>query len=172
MEVAAPSDAEIAYVLAGFVTNVRSLSLDPVVVRANWIDALDHITPQGARMLNAYARDESPLTKIGRRTVTVAVAKVQRVAKDVFDIRWEERVLETGAPVKTERFMATVSIVLSSAIMPRLIRKKPLGLYVDRFTRRRIQSGTRADESAFVISAKATMPASLSFCQLTALAEQ
>jgi len=62
------------------------------------------------------------------------VAKVQRVAKDVFEIRWEERVLETGAPVKTERFMATVSIVLSSAIMPRLISKNPLGLYVDKFS--------------------------------------
>jgi len=48
MEAAAPSDAEIAYVLAGFVTNVRSLSLDPVVVRANWIDAFDHVTPPGS----------------------------------------------------------------------------------------------------------------------------
>jgi type IV secretion system protein TrbF len=60
MEAAAPSDAEIAYVLVGFVTNVRSLSVDPVVVRANWIDALDHVTARGARMLNAYARDEVP----------------------------------------------------------------------------------------------------------------
>ncbi len=134
MAATAPSDAEIAYVLAGFVTNVRSLSLDPVVVHANWIDALDHVTPQGARTLTAYARDESPLTKIGRRTVTVAITKLQRAAEDAFEIRWEERVLETGAPVKTERFMATISIVLSSASMPRLISKNPLGLYVDRFT--------------------------------------
>ncbi len=66
MEVTAPSDAQIAYVLAGFVTNVRSLSVDPVVVRGNWIDALDHVTARGARMLNAYARGESPFTKIGR----------------------------------------------------------------------------------------------------------
>ncbi len=92
------------------------------------------LPPQGARTLTAYARDESPLTKIGRRTVTVAITKLQRAAEDAFEIRWEERVLETGAPVKTERFMATISIVLSSASMPRLISKNPLGLYVDRFT--------------------------------------
>ena len=41
MEASAPSDAQIAYVLARFVKNVKSLSVDPVVVRASWIDALD-----------------------------------------------------------------------------------------------------------------------------------
>jgi type IV secretion system protein TrbF len=69
MEAAAPSDAEIAYVLAGFVTNVRSLSVDPVIVRANWIDALDHVTDhvttRAARMLNAYAGDENPFMRSG-----------------------------------------------------------------------------------------------------------
>jgi type IV secretory pathway TrbF-like protein/predicted MFS family arabinose efflux permease len=134
IEAATPSDAEIAYVLAGFVTNVRSLSVDPVIVRANWIDALDHVTARGARMLNAYARDENPFMKIGRRIVTVVVTKVVRAAEDAFEIHWEERVLETGAPVKTERFMATISIALSSPSMPRLISKNPLGIYVDRLT--------------------------------------
>src|SRR5712671_4681771 len=113
MEATAPSDAQIAYVLARFVKNVRSLSVDPVVVRANWIDALDHVTTRGAETLNVYARDESPFTKIGRRTVTVAVTKVVRAANDTFEIRWEERILETGAPVRWERFTGAVSILFS-----------------------------------------------------------
>jgi type IV secretion system protein TrbF len=57
MEVTAPSDAQIAYVLAPFINNVRSLSVDPIVVRANWIDALDHVTARRAQMLNAYTRN-------------------------------------------------------------------------------------------------------------------
>jgi len=134
MEAATPSDAEIAYVLAGFVTNVRSLSVDPVIVRANWIDALDHVTARGARMLNAYAGDENPFMKIGRRTVTVAVTKVVRAAKDAFEIHWEERILETGAPVRRERFTGAVSVLFSSPSTARLISKNPLGLYVDAFT--------------------------------------
>jgi type IV secretion system protein VirB5 len=131
MEAVAPSDAEIAYVLAGFVTNVRSLSVDPVIVRANWIDALDHVTARGARMLNAYAGDENPFMKIGRRTVTVAVTKVVRATQDAFEIHWEERILETGAPVRWERFTGAVSILFSSPSTARLISKNPLGLYVD-----------------------------------------
>jgi type IV secretion system protein TrbF len=141
MEAATPSDAEIAYVLAGFVTNVRSLSVDPVIVRANWIDALDHVTARGARMLNANAGDENPFMKIGRRTVTVAVTKVVRAAKDAFEIHWEERILETGAPVRWERFTGAVSILFSSPSTARLISKNPLGLYVDSFTWRRDSIG-------------------------------
>jgi type IV secretory pathway TrbF-like protein/nitrate/nitrite transporter NarK len=134
METTAPSDGQIAYVLTRFVNHVRSLSIDPVVVRANWIDALDHVTARGARALNAYARDESLFAKIGRRTVTVVVTEVVRRAGDAFEIRWEERILESGAPVKRERFTGAVSIVVSSANTPGLISKNPLGLYVDRFT--------------------------------------
>jgi type IV secretory pathway TrbF-like protein len=62
------------------------------------------------------------------------VTKVVRAAEDAFEIRWEERILETGAPVKRERFTGAVSIVLSSPNTPRLISKNPLWLYVDRFT--------------------------------------
>jgi type IV secretory pathway TrbF-like protein/nitrate/nitrite transporter NarK len=134
MEAAAPSDAQIAYLLARFVKNVRSLSVDPVVVRANWIDALDHVTARGARTLNNYARDESPFTKIGRRTVTVVVTEVVRAAEHAFEIRWEERILETGTPVKGDRFTGAVSIMFSSPNTPGLMSKNPLGLYVDRFT--------------------------------------
>ena len=110
---------------------------DPVIVRANWIDALDHVTARGARMLDAYADDENPFMKIGRRTVTVAVTKVVRAAEDAFEIHWEERILETGAPVRWERFTGAVSILFSSASTARLISKNPLGLYVDSFTWRR-----------------------------------
>jgi type IV secretory pathway TrbF-like protein/sugar phosphate permease len=147
MKANAPSDAEIAYVLAGFVTNVRSLSVDPVIVRANWIDALDHVTAREARMLNAYARDENPFTKIGWRTVTVVVTKVVRAAEDAFEIHWEERILETGAPVRRERFTGAVSILFGSPSTARLISKNPLGLYVDSFTWGRDFNDARAAKS-------------------------
>jgi type IV secretion system protein VirB5 len=103
-------------------------------VRANWIDALDHVTARGARTLDAYARDESPFAKIGRRTVTVVVTKVVRAAGDAFEIRWEERISETDAAVKRERFMGAVSIVFKSPNVAGAISSNPLGVYVDSFT--------------------------------------
>jgi type IV secretory pathway TrbF-like protein len=129
-----PSDAEIAYGVAEFVKEVRTLSVDPVVVRANWIDALDHVTARGAQILNDYAHDESPFTKIGRRTVMVAVTKVVRTAENTFEIRWEEQIIENSEAVRRERFIAAIAIALTSPRASRQISKNPLGLYVDRFT--------------------------------------
>ena len=37
-----PSDAQIAHQLARFITNVRSVSIDPVVLRDNWLNAYNY----------------------------------------------------------------------------------------------------------------------------------
>ena len=69
-----------------------------------------------------------------RRTITVAVTKVVRSAKDNFEIRWEERISETGAAVRRERFMGAVGTVFNSPNTIRMMTKSPLGIYVGRFT--------------------------------------
>jgi type IV secretion system protein VirB5 len=119
--------------LARFIKNVRSLSVDPVIVRANWIDALDQVTSRGAQMLNSYAHDENPFAKIGRHTVTVAITDVTRTSGDTFGIRWEEQTIEAGALVKTARFMGVVTVIFQSPTTAGTISTNPLGLYVDRF---------------------------------------
>jgi len=48
-----PSDAQIAWFLARFITNIRSLSIDPVLVRSNWLEAYDFATDHAAQYLNA-----------------------------------------------------------------------------------------------------------------------
>src|ERR1700753_1527273 len=80
-----PSDAQIAHFLARFIEYVRSLSIDPVVVRTNWLHAYDFVTDRGAQALNEYAREADPFTKIGSRTVTVEVTSVVRASSDSFE---------------------------------------------------------------------------------------
>jgi type IV secretory pathway TrbF-like protein/sugar phosphate permease len=133
-ETAKPYDAQIAYVLAGFIKNVKSLSIDPVVVRANWIDALNYVTPRGARALNAYAGDGTLFTKIGRRTITVEGIEVARASVDAFDVRREERTFEAGAVIKRERFAGAFSVVFKSPNIAGTISRNLLGIYIDRFT--------------------------------------
>jgi hypothetical protein len=59
-EVYKPTDAQIAFHLARFVDNVRSLSIDPVIVRQNWFKAYDFVTDKAAVTLNEYARENDP----------------------------------------------------------------------------------------------------------------
>jgi len=148
MEATAPSDAQIAYVLARFVKNMRSLSADPVVVRANWIDALDHVTERGRGALNAHARDESPFARIGRQTITVEAIEVRRASANAFDIRWKEQTFENGAVVKSEHLMGVLSIAFKSPNGAGAIGRNPFGVYVDSFTWRRDPNVRAADEAA------------------------
>jgi hypothetical protein len=60
-----PGDAQTAHHIARFVTLVRSLSIDPIVVRQNWLDAYDYTTDKGAAVLNDYARVNDPFARIG-----------------------------------------------------------------------------------------------------------
>jgi type IV secretory pathway TrbF-like protein len=125
-----PSDAQIAHFLARFIENVRSLSVDPVIVRTNWLHAYDFVTDRGAQALNEYAREADPFTKIGARTATAEVTSVVRASNDSFEIRWKESTYENGAVAKTERFTGVVSVILKPPSNAETLRKNPLGLYV------------------------------------------
>ncbi|WP_315833487.1 conjugal transfer protein TrbF [Bradyrhizobium prioriisuperbiae] len=125
-----PSDAQIAHFLARFIENVRSLSIDPVIVRTNWLHAYDFVTDRGAQALNEYAREADPFTKIGAKTATAEVTSVVRASGDSFEIRWKESTYENGAVAKTERFTGVVTVILKSPITAETLRKNPLGLYV------------------------------------------
>ena len=51
-----PTDPQIAWHLGRFVSQVRSVSLDPVLMRQDWLAAYDMVTGRGAKFLGEYAR--------------------------------------------------------------------------------------------------------------------
>ncbi len=128
-----PSDAQIAFHLARFVENVRSLSIDAVVVRQNWLKAYDFVTDRAAVTLNEYARENDPFAKVGRETVAIEVASVVRASDSSFQIRWLEKSFEGGALKATNRLTGIFSIVVAPPRTVDLVRKNPLGIYVHAF---------------------------------------
>ena len=128
-----PSDAQIAFHLARFVDNVRALSIDPVVVRQNWLKAYDFVTDRAAVTLNEYARDNDPFTRVGRETVAVEVTSVVRASDSSFQVRWLERIFEGGSLKDTKRLTGLFSLVLTVPKTVEAVRKNPLGIYVHTF---------------------------------------
>lgn len=126
----APKDEVIAFALAGFIRNVRSISIDPVIVRENWLKAYDFATDKGAIALNDYARDNDPFADIGRKNVAVEVTSVVRASKDSFELRWSEKSYANGQFEKLDRYTAHLTVVLSPPRTAEALRKNPLGLYV------------------------------------------
>lgn len=129
-EVYEPTDAQIAYHLAGFVKNTRSVSIDPVVVRQNWLVAYDYATDRAAATLNEYAREHDPFAEIGKRSVSVDVLSVVRSSDDSFTVRWRETAYRSGAETGRETWTATLSVVIAPPRDADTLHRNPLGLYV------------------------------------------
>lgn len=125
-----PSDAQIAHHLAAFIEKIRSLSVDPVIVRSNWLAAYDFVTDQASVTLNEYAAANDPFAEIGRRSRTVDVISVVRVSDDSFQARWIEKTYEHGALVGAERFTGNFTLITQTPSDAETLRANPLGLYV------------------------------------------
>ena len=126
-----PSDAQIAWHLARFVRQVRSVSLDPVLMRRSWMSAYDFVTPRGARFLSDHARVAKPFARIGERTVSVQVTSVVRASDTSFQVEWTESAYERGTPAGTSRWTAMLTVRVRPPRSADTLRKNPLGLYVE-----------------------------------------
>lgn len=126
-----PTDPQIAYFLAHFIADVRALSIDPVVVRENWLQAYDFATDHGAVFLNDYAQANDPFKHVGDRTVSVQVTSVVRVSDNSFQVKWIEQTYDHDALARTEHWTAILSVVTKAPANADVLRKNPLGLYVN-----------------------------------------
>jgi type IV secretion system protein VirB5 len=126
-----PTDPQIAWHLARFIRDVRSVSLDPVLMRENWLAAYDMTTARGARFLGDYARASDPFAEIGRRAVSVQVVSVVRASERSFQVKWSETAFERGSLAGTSHWTAILTILLKPPHSADILRKNPLGLYVD-----------------------------------------
>ena len=126
-----PTDPQIAWHLAHFIVDVRSVSLDPVLMRSNWLDAYDWVTARGAQFLGEYARSADPFGQVGERTVSVQVTSVVRASDRSFQVKWSEAAFERGSFTGTTHWTAMVSVVVRPPTSADALRKNPLGLYVD-----------------------------------------
>ena len=125
-----PSDAQIAHQLARFISNVRSVSIDPVVLRDNWLNAYNYATDQAALTLNSYANENDPFSDIGQRSVTVDITSIVRSSEDSFEVRWREKSFRNGAQLSVQTYTASLSIITKAPTDAETLHRNPLGLYV------------------------------------------
>jgi type IV secretion system protein VirB5 len=125
-----PTDPQIAWHLGRFIDKVRSVSLDPVLMREAWLSAYDFATPRGALFLSDYARASSPFAGSGR-TVSVEVTSVVRASDRSFQVKWTETAFERGSRADTSHWTAILTVVVKPPASAERLRKNPLGLYVD-----------------------------------------
>src|SRR3546814_10244232 len=126
-----PTDPQISWFLAKFITDIRGRSLDPVLMRENWLSAYDFATERASLFLGEYARTSNPFADVGRRTVSVQVTSVVRASDTSFQVKWTEQEYERGSLSGTTRWTAILTVKVQPPRSADVLRKNPLGLYVD-----------------------------------------
>ncbi|MBQ1480881.1 type IV secretion system protein VirB5 [Sphingomonas sp. BE270] len=126
-----PNDPQIAFYLARFIEQVRSIPADAIIVRQNWLRAYDFTTQAGALALSDYARANDPFAKVGKQQVAVEVSSVIRASPSSFRIAWIERRYQDGALASTERWSAILTVTVQPPRDADTLRKNPLGIYVN-----------------------------------------
>ncbi|MDF3155457.1 conjugal transfer protein TrbF [Mesorhizobium sp. XAP10] len=126
-----PTDPQIAWHLARFIEQVRSIPADAIIVRQNWLRAYDFTTDRGALALNDYARANDPFSKVGKQQIAVEVSSVIRASPDSFRVAWMERRYQDGSLASTERWTAILTVVIQPPRDAERLRKNPLGVFVN-----------------------------------------
>lgn len=131
-----PGVAEIRYFLQQWIYRVRSVPLDPVVVRQNWLQAYAFMEPVAATKLNDWARAPgSPLQKLGAQTVSVQVDSVLPISGNSYEARWTETTYDkNGAVTGAAKWAATFTIDVIPPTNDRAAMHNPLGLYIRNFS--------------------------------------
>ncbi len=126
-----PTDPQIAWHLARFIEHVRSISLDPVLMRRDWLSAYDFATERGALFLSNYARTANPFASVGDKTRSVQVTSVVRASDQSFQVKWIETAFDRGAQSGVSHWTGILTVKMKPPTSAEVLRKNPLGVYVD-----------------------------------------
>jgi type IV secretion system protein TrbF len=125
-----PTDPQIAWHLARFIEQVRSIPADAVVLRQNWLAAYEFTSDRGAAALNDQARANDPFARVGKQQISVEVSSVIRASPDSFRVAWTERLYENGQLSATQRWTAILTIAIQPPRDAERLRANPLGIYI------------------------------------------
>src|SRR5690606_1003769 len=107
-----PTEAQVGYALSDWIRSVRSKSIDPIVIRQNWLKAYDLVTPKAASFLNAWAQANDPFAEAGREAINVEVLNVVRRTERTYDLQWRETRFVNGQQAAQARWRALITIKL------------------------------------------------------------
>lgn len=127
---ARPTDPQVAWHLAQFVRDVRSLPSDPVVLRDNWLRAYGFARGPGTAALNEFARADNPFARLGREQVSVEVSSVVRASPTSFRLEWVERRYADGQLADQSRWSGILGVEIHTPRDVDSLRRNPLGVFV------------------------------------------
>lgn len=132
-----PELPEIRFFITHFVTLIRSVPSDPVLIKQNWTKAYYFLRKEAANVLNDLTNNDakSPLKRIGKLTVVIRPISVVQVAgSDSYQTRWEETLYDQhGTAIDRYVMNGVFTVEFAPPTDEKVLAVNPLGLYIRSF---------------------------------------
>lgn len=132
-----PGEPQIKYFILQFIKYVRTVPVDPVVVKSNWLNAYKFLRREAAQTLNAMTNsdEDGPLKRIGLETVTIQPRSVLAVPESKsYQVRWTETVYDSNGQAKeTYSMTGLFTIEIEEPSTEEAVLVNPLGIFIKSF---------------------------------------
>lgn len=126
-----PSEAQKEYFIAHFIELVRSVPLDPVLAKNNWLNAYSFLNARGAEILNSYFRKDSPTKLLGKKTVAIKISDINPISPTTMHVNWAETVVKAnGQQEAKNKFSGVFTIAIKQPTKHKEFLRNPLGIYI------------------------------------------
>ncbi len=126
-----PTDAQKKFFLAHFIELIRSIPLDPVLAKKNWLAAYDFLNNRGAERLNFYFKQNSPVELLGKKTVGVQILDINPISPTTIHVDWVETIINNDGQEEAKKdYSGVFTIDIKQPTKQRDILNNPLGLYI------------------------------------------
>lgn len=143
-----PGEPQIKYFLVQFIRYVRTVPVDPVVIKSNWMQAYKFLKREAAQTLNSMTNDDvnGPLKRIGFETVTIQPTSVLFVpGSRSYQARWTETVYDKNGQEKDSYTMTGIfTVEIEEPSSEEAVLVNPLGIFIKSFQWNRDLGGEKS----------------------------
>lgn len=127
----APQEREIKYFLKEWVRKFRSVPLDPVMAKENWVSAYSQLRGAGLNKMRDVMKQENLTGKLGKETVQIDVQVVVPVSSSTYQVRWiETSFSKEGKVIENRKMTGLFSIEIVPPKDEKEVLSNPLGLLI------------------------------------------
>ena len=126
-----PNEAQKEYFIVNFIELTRSLTLDPVAVKKNWVSAYNFLSNRGGQQFSKYFKEANPAALLGKKTITIQITDINPVSPATMHVNWTETTVNTnGQEEGKKNYSGIFTIALKQPTTRAEILRNPLGIYI------------------------------------------
>jgi len=127
-----PTQELTKFFLSEFITSIRTISSDPIIVKRNWLKAYNFLSSTAGQQMNEIAKKNNPFDLVGKVAVTPQIESVTVISDSSYQIEWSEDIFALqGSSQQGKKFTAILTVKINPPKTEEELLRNPLGIYID-----------------------------------------